>query len=53
MNGFIEQLKNGPIIGQAVFVMVVGLVGVFVVLTAFYLIIKLLMKVMKTKKKEA
>jgi hypothetical protein len=53
MDAFIEQIKNGPITGQALFVMATGLLGVFIVLTAFYLIIKLLMRVMKPKKKEA
>lgn len=47
----IEQLKNASTINQGLFVAVVGLVGVFVVLVAFFLAILLLQKI-ETKKKD-
>jgi hypothetical protein len=45
MEEIIEGLSGNPI-GQSVFLTVGGLAGVFVVLFAFFFLIKLLMKVM-------
>ena len=49
MDALIENVKNGHVTMQAVFVMVVGLIGVFTVLGAFYITIRILMKVLKPK----
>jgi Na+-transporting methylmalonyl-CoA/oxaloacetate decarboxylase gamma subunit len=49
----IDQLKNASDLAQGAFVAVTGLVGVFLVLVLFYVLIKLLEKVKSRKKKDA
>jgi hypothetical protein len=49
METIIESIRDYPF-GQSLFLTVMSLIGVFGVLIAFFLLIKLLMKVMPEKK---
>lgn len=49
MNELIEVLKNGPVLNKALFVMVTGMLGVFVVLVVFYVSIAVLNRAFRPK----
>lgn len=50
MNSLIEGLKEASAFKQGLFVMLVGMAGVFLVLLLFYLFIKLIVRVVPEKK---
>ncbi len=52
MRQHIANLQNGDALGQAIFVTVTGLLGVFLVLTVYYFVIKLFVRFIKPKKAE-
>jgi Na+-transporting methylmalonyl-CoA/oxaloacetate decarboxylase gamma subunit len=49
MNELIDVLKNGPVLNKAFFVMVTGMLGVFIVLVVFYISIAVLNRVYRSK----
>lgn len=52
MNGIFENIVKGTIVEQALFVMVVGLAGVFLVLTVFFGLIFFLERFFRPKNGE-
>ena len=53
MNDLLTLLKDGPIFNKALFVMAVGMLGVFIVLVIFYVCIKVLERAFRSKDGEA
>jgi hypothetical protein len=49
----IDQLKNAGYLAQGGFIAIVGLVGVFLVLVLFYILIKVLQKVRGRQDKDS